>query len=102
MFRKYTKTNQYEQEILQWKSEGMTKRENAQRLGLEYAQIHNWISRYNERQRKLKAGIPPRKKGRPGKDAEPRDFVAEQAYTIQRLRMENELLRDFMQFMGRR
>ena len=24
------------------------------------------------------------------------------AYTIQRLRMENELLRDFMQFMGRR
>lgn len=62
MSRKYTKINQYEKEILQWKSEGMTKRENAQRLGLEYAQIHNWASRYNERQRKLKAGIPPRKK----------------------------------------
>ena len=102
MSRKYTKINQYEKEILQWKSEGMTKREIAQRPGLEYAQIHNWISRYNERQRKLKAGIPLRKKGRPGKDAEPRDFVAEQAYTIQRLRIENELLRDFMQFMGRR
>ena len=102
MSRKYTKINQYEKEILQWKSKGMTKREIAQRPGLEYAQIHNWISRYNERQRKLKAGIPPRKKGRPGKDAEPRDLVAEQAYTIQRLRMENELLRDFMQFMERR
>lgn len=62
MSRKYTKVNQYEQEIFQWKSEGMTKRENAQRPGLEYAQIHKWISRYNERQRKLKAGIPPRKK----------------------------------------
>lgn len=102
MSRKYTKINQYEKEILQWKSKGMTKREIAQRLGPEYAQIHNWISRYNERQRKHKAGTPPRKKGRPGKDAEPRDLVAEQAYTIQRLRMENELLRDFMQFMGRR
>ena len=102
MSRKYTKINQYEKEILQWKSEGMTKREIARRLGLEYSQIYNWVSRYNERQRKLKAGIPPQKKGRPGKDAEPRDLVAEQAYTIQRLRMENELLRDFMQSMGRR
>ena len=76
----------------------MTKREIAQRLGLEYSQIHNWISRYNERQRRNSTA----EKGRPGKDAEPRDLVAEQAYTIQRLRMENELLRDFMQFMGRR
>lgn len=41
MSRKYTKINQYEKEILQWKSEGMTNREIAQRLGLEYSQIHN-------------------------------------------------------------
>ena len=102
MPRKYTKINQYEKEILQWKSEGMTNREIAQRLGLEYSQIHNWVSRYNERQRKLKAGIVPREKGRPRKDSEPRDIVAEQAYIIQRLRMENELLRDFMRSMGRR
>ncbi len=27
MSRKYTKINQYEKEILQWKSEGITKRE---------------------------------------------------------------------------
>lgn len=102
MPRKYTKINQYEKEILQWKSEGITIREIARRLGMEYSQIHNWISRYNERQRKLKAGILPRKKGRPHKDSEPRDIVAEQAYIIQRLKMENELLRDFMRFMGRR
>lgn len=102
MPRKYTKINQYEKEILQWKSEGITIREIARRLGMEYSQIHNWISRYNERQRKLKAGILPRKKGRPHKDSEPRDIVAEQAYIIKRLKMENELLRDFMRFMGRR
>lgn len=102
MPRKYTKINQYEKEILQWKSEGITNREIARRLGMEYSQVHNWVSRYNERQRKLKAGIVPRKKGRPRKDPEPRDIVAEQTYIIQRLRMENELLRDFMRSMGRR
>ena len=102
MPRKYTKINQYEKEILQWKSEGITNREIARRLGMEYSQVHNWVSRYNERQRKLKAGIVLRKKGRPRKDSEPRDIVAEQTYIIQRLRMENELLRDFMRSMGRR
>ena len=102
MPRKYTKINQYEKEILQWKSEGITNREIARRLGMEYSQVHNWVSRYNERQRKLKAGIVPRKKGRPRKDSEQRDIVAEQTYIIQRLRMENELLRDFMRSMGRR
>ena len=56
MPRKYTKINQYEKEILQWKSEGITNREIARRLGMEYSQVHNWVSRYNERQRKLKAG----------------------------------------------
>ena len=62
MPRKYTKINQYEKEILQWKSEGITNREIARRLGMEYSQVHNWVSRYNERQRKRKAGIVPRKK----------------------------------------
>ena len=62
MRRKYTNINQYEKEILQWKSEGITNREIARRLGVEYSQIHNWVSRYNERQRKRKAGIVPRKK----------------------------------------
>ena len=102
MPRKYTKINQYEKEILQWKSEGIANREIARRLGMEYSQVHNWVSRYNERQRQLKAGIVPRKKGRPRKNSESRDIVAEQTYIIQRLRMENELLRDFMRSMGRR
>lgn len=40
---------------------------------------------------KLEAGVIPRPKGRPRKDAAPRDIVAQQAYEIQRLRMENKL-----------
>ena len=32
----------------------------------------------------------------------PRDVVAEQAYDINRLKMENKLLRDFLQLTGRK
>ena len=51
---------------------------------------------------KLEAGVIPRPKGRPRKDAVPRDIVAQQAYEIQRLRMENTLLRDFLRSTGRK
>lgn len=51
---------------------------------------------------KLEAGVIPRPKGRPRKDAAPRDIVAQQAYEIQRLRMENKLLRDFLRSTGRK
>jgi len=46
--------------------------------------------------------IIPNPKGRPRKDAQPRNIVAEQAYEIKRLKMENELLRDFMRSMERK
>ena len=56
----------------------------------------------NRRQAKLAAGIQPRPKGRPRKDAAPKNIVAEQAYEIQRLQMENKLLRDFLRSTGRK
>ena len=49
----------------------------------------------------MAAGIIPRPKGRPRKDEPARDIVAEQAYEIQRLKMENELLRDFLSLTGK-
>lgn len=60
------------------------------------------LIRERRKERKLEAGILPRPKGRPRKDAAPRDIVVEQAYEIQRLRMENKLLRDFLHFTGRK
>ena len=54
------------------------------------------------KRRKLEAGIVPRPKGRPRKAAQLRDIAAEQAYEIQRLQMENKLLRDFLQSTGRK
>jgi transposase len=102
MPRKYTDINQYESQIMEMRATGKTRREIAQALGLEKEQIKGWITRFNREQRKLEAGIKPRPKGRPRKDAEPRDIVAEQAYEIERLKMENKLLRDFMRLAGRR
>ena len=100
--RKYTHIQEVEREILSMREEGATRQEIADRFGLSKAQIKNWINRYNRKQAKQAAGVPHRPKGRPRKDASPRDIVTEQAYEIRRLRMENELLRDFLQSTGRK
>ena len=84
------------------RANGKTVREIAEYFGLEKKQIKNWINRYNRKREKLAAGIVPRPKGRLCKDAPPRDLVAEQAYEINRLKMENKLLRDFLQLTGRK
>ena len=102
MPRKYVKIDVYGKEILELKREGKTNREIAQKLGVDRKCIRNWAFRFNRQQRKLAAGIKPHPKGRPRKDAQPRDIVAEQAYEINRLKMENELLRDFMRSMERK
>ena len=102
MSRKYVKIDVYGKEILELKREGKTNREIAQKLGVDRKCIRNWVFRFNRQQRKLAAGIKLHPKGRPRKDAQPRDIVAEQAYEINRLKMENELLRDFMRSMERK
>ncbi|WP_242962227.1 imidazolonepropionase, partial [Faecalibacterium sp. An192] len=79
-----------------------TRQEIANQLGLSKVQIKNWINRYNRKQTKLEAGIFPKPKGRPRKGGEPGDIIAEQAYEIRRLKMENELLRDFLQSTERK
>ena len=102
MSRKYVKIDEHGKEILELKQEGKTNREIAQKLGVDRKCIRNWVTRFNRQQQKLAAGIKLRPKGRPRKDTQPRDIVAEQAYEINRLKMENELLRDFMQSMERK
>ncbi len=91
--RKYTHVQELEGEIPAMRKEGAARQEIADRFGLSKSQIKNWINRYNRKQAKLEAGIVPRPKGRPRRDAVPRDVVREQAYEIERLRMENKLLR---------
>ena len=96
--RKYTHIAEPEGRIQAMREGGATRQEIADHLGLTKKEVKDWITRYNRRQAKLKAGILPRAKGRPRKDAAPGDFLEEQAYEIQRLHMENQLLRDFLHF----
>lgn len=100
--RKYTHIKVLEPEIVKMREAGMSKRAIAEHFGLETEQVKELLKRYRRRERKIAAGITPRPKGRPRKDAMPRDLVAEQTYEINRLKMENKLLRDFLQYAGRK
>ncbi len=101
--RKYTHVQLLLPEIKAMLAEGKTQREVAEYYGFQGKQVvKRLLERERRKERKLEAGIRLRPKGRPRKDAVPRDVVAEQAYEIQRLRMENKLLRDFLLFTGRK
>ena len=80
-------------------------------LGFSLKQYKGFITRYNEKQRKIAAGIAIKKKGRPPKDYQvsKEDKVAQLRYIIDRkdakiktLEMENELMRDFLSLTERK
>lgn len=101
--RNYTHVQNLLPEIEAMILAGKTQREVAEHFGLKDKYVvKRLLRRQREKRRKLAAGIVPRPKGRPRKDVAPRDIAAEQAYEIQRLQMENKLLRDFLQSAGRR
>ena len=111
MARSYRHISEYEEEILRLKAEGKTRREIGEILGFSFDQIHNFLTRYNEKQRKISAGITIKKKGRPPKDYQVReeDTAAQLRYIIERkdakiktLEMENELMRDFLSLTERK
>lgn len=98
--RKWTNINAIEPEIIEMRSAGKMRREIATHFGLEEVQIKNWINRYNRKQAKQVVCLPPKRRGRPRK-SEPTSTEDCQR-EIKRLQMENELLRDFLQFAGRK
>lgn len=101
--RNYTHVQMLVREIEAMIGKGKTQREVAEHFGFKDKYVvKKLLKRQREKQRKLEAGIVPRPKGRPRKDGAPRDVVTEQAYEIERLRMENKLLRDFLRSAGRR
>jgi len=101
--RNYTHVQALLPEIKAMLAEGKTQREVAEYYGFRDRQVvKGLLKRERRKGRKLEAGILPRPKGRPRKDGSPRDIVTAQAYEIQRLRMENKLLRDFLRLVGRK
>ena len=101
--RKYEQVQALLPEIRAMVAAGKTQREIAEHLGLanKYV-VKSLLKRERRKEEKIIAGVTPRPKGRPRKDAVPRDLVAEQAYELNRLKMENQLLRDFLQLTGRK
>ena len=101
--RNYTHIQEFLAEIERMLRAGKSQREVAEHFGFKDKYVvKGLLKRERRKQRKEAAGIIPQPKGRPRKDTAPRDIVAEQAYEIKRLRMENELLRDFLRSTGRK
>lgn len=100
---KYTHVQVLLPEIRAMEAAGKTKREIAEHFGLrdKYV-VKQLLARERRKEEKIAAGIMPRPKGRRRKDEAPRDVVADQAYEINRLKMENQLLRDFLRLTGRK
>lgn len=111
MPREYRHIQEYEKEINRLKTEGKTHRQIAEQLGFKKKQISKFFERQNLKQRKIEAGIAIRRKGRPPKDyvVSEQDKVAELKYILARkeakiksLKMENELMRDFLSLTERK
>ena len=94
MPRKYTHIKQYEPEILQLKEEGYSYREIGEMLGFTKDEIRGLIKRRNRMSRKIEEGYVPKQKGRPR--VRPITTEEELRKELERLQMENELLRDFL------
>ena len=57
MARSYRHIQQYEKEILGLREQGLTLRQIGDKLGFSVKQLKDFITRYNEKQRKIAAGV---------------------------------------------
>ena len=99
MSRQYTRMNEIANEILRMRSEGKTRREIWTHFGISKKQYKNFLNRRNRINKKIKTGILLRRRGRPPKGH--KFAQSEKDNEIKRLKMENELLRDFLRAAGR-
>lgn len=99
--RKYTNLKILLPEIEAMIAEGKSHREIEAYFGLTGERpIHHLLKREHRREKKLRAGVTPRPKGRPRKDGQsPKENIETE---VRRLRMENKLLRDFLRFTERK
>ena len=78
MPREYRHIEGNEKEIIRLLEEGKTLRQIGEMLGFSYKQMRNFKTRYNQKQRKIAAGISIKKKGRPAKDS----VVTKEGYIV--------------------
>ena len=99
--RKYTNLRVLLPQIKEMIEEGKSHREIEEHFGLTGERpIHHLLKQENRREKKMAAGIIPKPKGRPRKDGQgPKQDMQKE---VDRLRMENKLLRDFLQSTERK
>ena len=100
MARKYTKVEGLTEIIRQRKANGETNREIAESYGLTKYQVKQLMARQNRKERRIAAGYIPRPKGRPRKESASEE--AKRNNEVVLLRMQVELLRNFLCEAGRR
>lgn len=76
---------------------GITVKELAQEYKKPFKTIKNMCTRENNKARKKEQGVTPRKRGR-----KPAVSLQGYKYENRRLKMENELLPDFLHLVGRK
>ena len=100
MARKYTKMEYLAEIVKERKAAGETNRTIAESYGLTKKQIKQLVNRQNRKERLLAAGYIPQPKGRPRKGEQCPEVRTNNE--IVKLRMQVELLRNFLLEAGRR
>lgn len=95
---RYTHVKNLLPEVQRLRAKGLTRREIATQLCLpNEIVIKNLLTRERIRAENMKDGQPPKHRGR-----KPAVTLQDYKYECKRLKMENELLRDFLHLAGRR
>ena len=100
MARKYTKVEELAEIVRERHQQGESYREIAVSYGLEMKQVKKLMERQRRKERMQAAGYIPRPKGRPRKEAASKEV--NQHNELVKLRMQVELLRNFLSEAGRR
>jgi len=100
MPRNYTKVEKLSEEVFRRKAQGETNRAIGESYGLTRKQIEQLVTRQNRKRRQIANGYTPRPKGRPRKNSGDREVVRNKE--LVELRMQVELLRNFLCEAGRR
>ena len=100
MSRGYTKVEALSEEVFRRKAAGETNREIGARFGLSKEQIKGLVKRQNRKRRLIASGYVPQPKGRPHKGL--LNEEQKRNNELIELRMQVELLRNFLSEVGRR
>lgn len=100
MRQKYTKMEGLAEIIFARKAAGETNRQIGESYGLTLKQVKGLVNRQHRKERLISQGYELRSKGRPRKN--PEDEETRRKNELIQLRMQVELLRNFLSEAGRR